>query len=78
MNNHNIEVISFYSNEDDLIMGDYKINVIFSEDNISLNDIFTKILLKELLIILNNKNNMIDLSYNYLSLSKEGDNNWII
>ena len=28
MNNHNTEVISFYSNEDDLIMGDYKINVI--------------------------------------------------
>ena len=36
MNNHNTKVISFYSNEDDLIMGDYKINVIFSEDNISL------------------------------------------
>ena len=32
MNNHNTKVISFYSNEDDLIMGDYKINVIFCKD----------------------------------------------
>lgn len=75
MNNHNTEVISFYSNEDDLIMGDYKINVIFSEDNISLEDIFTKVLLKELLMILKNEKNMIDSSCTYLSLSKEGGKN---
>ena len=36
-------------------MGDYKINVIFSEDDISLEDIFTKVLLKELLMILKMK-----------------------
>ena len=75
MNNHNTEVISFYSNEDDLIMGDYKINVIFSDDNISLEDIFTKVLLKELLMILKNENNMIESSCTYLSLSKEGGKN---
>ena len=75
MNNHNTEVISFYSNEDDLIMGDYKINVIFSEDNISLEDIFTKVLVKELLMILKNEKNMIDSSCTYLSLSKEGGKN---
>lgn len=75
MNNHNIEVISFYSNEDDLIMGDYKINVIFSEDNISLEEIFTKVLLKELLMILKNKDNMLESSCTYLSLSKEGGKN---
>ena len=75
MNNHNTEVISFYSNEDDLIMCDYKINVIFSEDNISLEDIFTKVLLKELLMILKNENNMIASSCTYLSLSKEGGKN---
>ena len=78
MNNHNTEFISFYSNEDDLIMGDYKINVIFSEDNISLEDIFTKALLKELLMILKNKDNMLESSCTYLSLSKEGGKNWII
>lgn len=78
MNNHNIEVISFYSNEDDLIMGDYKINVIFSEDNISLEDIFTKVLLKELLMILKNKDNVLESSCTYLSLNKEGGKNWII
>ena len=72
MNNHNTEVISFYSNEDDWIMGDYKINVIFSEDNISLEEIFTKVLLKELLMILKNQNNMVESSCTYLSLSKEG------
>lgn len=75
MNNHNIEVISFYSNEDDLIMGDYKINVIFSEDNISLEELFTKVLLKELLMILKNKDNMLESSCTYLSLSKEGGKN---
>lgn len=75
MNNHNTEVISFYSNEDDLIMRDYKINVIFSEDNISLEDIFTKVLLKELLMILKKEINMIDSSCTYLSLSKEGCKN---
>ena len=75
MNNHNTEVISFYTNEDDLIMGDYKINVIFSEDNISLEDIFTKVLLKELLMILKNENNMVESSCTYLSLSKEGGKN---
>ena len=75
MNNHNTEVISFYSNEDDLIMGDYKINVIFSKDNISLEDIFTKVLLKELLMILKNENNMVESSCTYLSLSKEGGKN---
>ena len=75
MNNHNTDVISFYSNEDDLIMGDYKINVIFSEDNISLEDIFTKVLLKELLMILKNENNMVESSCTYLSLSKEGGKN---
>ena len=78
MNNHNTKVISFYSNEDDLIMGDYKINVIFSEDNISLEDIFTKVLLKELLMILKNENNMLESSCTSLSLSKEGGKNWII
>ena len=75
MNNHNTEVISFYSNEDDLIMGDYKINVIFSDDNISLEDIFTKVLLKELLMILKNENNMLESSCTSLSLSKEGGKN---
>ena len=75
MNNHNTEFISFYSNEDDLKMGDYKINVIFSEDNISLEDIFTKVLLKELLMILKNKDNMLESSCTYLSLSKEGGKN---
>ena len=75
MNNYNIKDISFYSNEDDLIMGDYKINVIFSKDNISLEDIFTKVLLKELLMILKNEKNMIDSSCTYLSLSKEGGKN---
>lgn len=75
MNNHNTDVISFYSNEDDLIMGDYKINVIFSEDSISLEDIFTKVLLKELLMILKNENNMVESSCTYLSLSKEGGKN---
>lgn len=75
MNNHNTEVIIFYSNEDDLIMGDYKINVIFSEDNISLEDIFTKVLLKELLMVLKNKDNVLELSCTYLSLSKEGGKN---
>lgn len=75
MNNHSTEVISFYSNEDDLIMGDYKINVIFSEDNISLEDIFTKVLLKELLMILKKENNMIESSCTYLSLNKEGGKN---
>ena len=75
MNNHNTEVISFYSNEDDLIMGDYKISVIFSKDNMSLEDIFTKVLLKELLMILKNENNMIESSCTYLSLSKEGGKN---
>ena len=75
MNNHNTEVISFYSNEDDLIMGDYKIDVFFSEDDISLEDIFTKVLLKELLMILKNENNMVESSCTYLSLSKEGGKN---
>ena len=75
MNNHNTEFISFYSNEDDLIMGDYKTNVIFSEDNVSLEDIFTKVLLKELLMILKNETNMIESSCTYLSLNKEGDKN---
>lgn len=75
MNNHNTEVISFYSNEDDLIMGDYKINVIFSDDNISFEDIFTKVLLKELLMILKNENNMVKSSCAYLSLNKEGGKN---
>lgn len=75
MNNHSTEVISFYSNEDDLIMGDYKINVVFSEDSISLEDIFTKVLLKELLMILENENNMIDSSCTYLALSKLGGKN---
>ncbi len=75
MNNHNTEFISFYSNEDDWIMGDYKINVIFSEDNISLEDIFTKVLLKELLMILKNKDNVLESSCTYLSLSKEGGKN---
>ena len=75
MNNHNTEVISFYSNEDDLIMGDYKINVIFSEDNISLEEIFIKVLLKELLMILKNETNMIQSSCTYLSLNKEGGKN---
>lgn len=75
MNNHNTEVISFYSNEDDLIMGDYKINVIFSEDKIFLEDIFTKVFLKELLMILKNENNMLESSCTYLSLSKEGGKN---
>lgn len=78
MNNHNTDVISFYSNEDDLIMGDYKIDVFFSEDSISLEDIFTKVLLKELLMILKNENNMVESSCTYLSLSKEGGKNWII
>lgn len=78
MNNHNTEVISFYSNEDDLIMGDYKINVIFSEDNISLEEIFIKVLLKELLMILKDKDNMLESSCIYLSLNKEGGKNWII
>ena len=59
-------------------MGDYKINVIFSEDNISLEDIFTKVLLKELLMILKNKDNVLESSCTYLSLSKEGGKNWII
>ncbi|MGN1324666.1 MAG: hypothetical protein ACI4VR_05660 [Bacilli bacterium] len=75
MNNHNTDVISFYSNEDDLIMGDYKIDVFFSEDDISLEDIFTKVLLKELLMILKNENNMVESSCTYLSLSKEGGKN---
>ena len=75
MNNHNTEVISFYSNEDDLIMGDYKINVIFSEDNISLEEIFIKVLLKELLMILKDKDNMLESSCIYLSLNKEGGKN---
>lgn len=75
MNNHNTEVISFYSNEDDLIMGDYKINVIFSEDNISLEEIFTKVLLKEILMVLKNENNMVESSCTYLALSKEGGKN---
>ncbi len=75
MNNHNTEVINFYSNEDDLIMGDYKINVIFSEDNISLEDIFTKVLLKELLMFLKNEYNVVESSCTYLSLSKEGGKN---
>jgi len=78
MNNHNIEVISFYSNEDDLIMIDYKINVFFSEDNISLDDIFTKVLLKELLMVLKNQKNAVKSSCTYLSLSKERGKNWII
>lgn len=56
-------------------MGDYKINVIFSEDNASLEDIFTKALLKELLMILKNKDNMLESSCAYLSLSKEGGKN---
>ena len=59
-------------------MGDYKINVIFGEDNVSLEDIFTKALLKELLMILKNKDNMLESSCAYLSLSKEGGKNWII
>ena len=75
MNNHNTDVISFYSNEYDLIMGDYKIDVFFSEDDISLEDIFTKVLLKELLMILKNENNMVESSCTYLSLSKEGGKN---
>ena len=75
MNNHNTDVISFYSNEDDLIMGDYKIDVFFSEDDISLEDLFTKVLLKELLMILKNENNMVESSCTYLSLSKEGGKN---
>lgn len=56
-------------------MGDYKINVIFSEDSISLEDIFTKVLLKELLKILKNENNMIESSCTYLSLSEERGKN---
>ena len=75
MNNHNTEVISFYSNEDDLIMGDYKINAIFSEDNISLEETFIKVLLKELLMILKNKDNMLESSCTYLSQNKEGGKN---
>lgn len=59
-------------------MGDYKINVIFSEDNISLDDIFTKVLLKEFSMFLKNENNVVESSYAYLSLSKEGGKNWII
>lgn len=59
-------------------MGDYKIDVFFSEDDISLEDIFTKVLLKELLMILKNENNMVESSCTYLSLSKEGGKNWII
>ena len=56
-------------------MGDYKIDVYFSEDDISLEDIFTKVLLKELLMILKNENNMVESSCTYLSLSKEGGKN---
>lgn len=56
-------------------MRDYKINVIFSDDNISLEDIFTKVLLKELLMILKNENNMLESSCTSLSLSKEGGKN---
>lgn len=56
-------------------MGDYKINVIFSEDNISLDDIFTKVLLKEFSMFLKNENNVVESSYAYLSLSKEGGKN---
>lgn len=59
-------------------MGDYKINVIFSEDNVTLEDIFTKVLLKELLMVLKNEDNVLDSSCAYLSLSKEGSMNWII
>lgn len=73
MNNHNTEVIIFYSNEDDLIMGNYKISIIFNEDNISFEDVFTKVLLKELLMILKNENNMVESSCTYLSL--EGGKN---
>ena len=56
-------------------MGDYKIDVFYSEDSISLEDIFTKVLLKELLMILKNENNMVESSCTYLSLSKEGGKN---
>lgn len=56
-------------------MGDYKINVIFSGDNISLEEIFTKVLLKELLMILKNENNMVESSCTYLSINKEGGKN---
>ena len=56
-------------------MGDYKIDVFFSEDDISLEDIFTKVLLKELLMILKYENNMVELYCTYLSLSKEGGKN---
>lgn len=75
MNNQNNKVINFYSNEDDLVMKDYKINVIFNDNNNSLEDIFTKILLKELSMILKNENNMIDSSCTYLSLNQKGGKN---
>ena len=75
MNNQNNKVINFYSNGDDLVMKDYKINVIFNNNNNSLEDIFTKVLLKELLMILKNENNMIDSSCTYLSLNQKGGKN---
>lgn len=56
-------------------MRDYKINVVFGEDNIFLEDIFTKVLLKELLMIFKKENNMIESSCTYLSLNKERGKN---
>ena len=48
-------------------MKNFKINVIFNEKSIFLEDIFTKVLLKEIFMVLKNKDN----------LSTEGGKNWI-
>lgn len=57
-------------------MGQYKINTIYnSKENI--NDIFIKVLLKELQKICKNKKMMVSSSCTYLSL-KEWGKHWII
>ena len=39
-------------------MKNFKINVIFNEKSIFLEDIFTKVLLKEIFMVLKNKDNL--------------------
>ena len=55
-------------------MEKYKISFTFGSSN-SLNDIFIKVLLKELKMILKNKDNIVSSSCTDLSLNKGGMNN---
>lgn len=48
-------------------MVNYKINIDFNDNNVALDDIFTKVLLRELMLFLNCENSASKLNGLYLS-----------